>query len=605
MVINYQCDDVSEKGVYMAPPPIKKNNFSSTAEDPSFSDLVDVPELYSLMEVNYAATGMPSGIIDVMTGEVYAGAGWQTICTKFHRANPETNARCIESDTSILKRIKNGESGAYKCANGLWDIGTPIFCENRHVATYFLGQFFYEDEPVDRDWFSAQADRFGFDKQAYLEALDAVPRFSRKKVEEILKFNKAMSAFLSKMATQALIMKRELAQRMKAEKDLRSLQGYLANIINSMPSALIGVDTNGVVTQWNDSAERMTGVPADKALGVDLNILLPRLTTDVPHIREAIRIKSKREDLKRPWREDGQTRYEDVTIFPLVTNDVEGAVVRIDDVTDRIHLEQMMVQSEKMMSVGGLAAGMAHEINNPLAAILGYTHNIKKRIFGDLNKNRTVANECGIDMESLHSYMAARGIDQMLDGVSESGERAASIVSNMLSFSRKSDRRLGKHDMVALLDKTLELAASDYDLKKDYDFKKVKVVKEYASNVPPVLCENTEVQQVVLNLLKNGAEAMAGKNYGKTGPQLTLRLRRTSDMAVVEVEDNGPGMEEHIRKRVFEPFFTTKEVGKGTGLGLSVSYFIIADQHGGEMEVASEPGLWTRFTIRLPIVHEE
>ena len=414
-----------------------------------------------------------------------------------------------------------------------------------------------------------------------------------------------MAAFLSKMATQARGMKRELEQRMKAEKELRNLQGYLSNIINSMPSALIGVDPDSVVTQWNDRAERMTGISVEKALGVGLDVLVPRLAKDVPHIREAVRTKTKREELKRPWREDGQTRYEDVTIFPLVTNSVEGAVVRIDDVTDRIHLEQMMVQSEKMMSVGGLAAGMAHEINNPLAAILGYVHNIRKRIFGDLNKNRAVAGECGLDLRGMHDYMVARDIDQMLDGISESGERAASIVSNMLSFSRKSDRRLGEQNLAALLDKTLELAASDYSLKKDYDFKKIETIREYSPDVPPVVCEATEIQQVVLNLLKNGAEAMAEKNYGDACPRLILRLKRARDMAVIEVEDNGPGMEDHVRKRVFEPFFTTKEVGKGTGLGLSVSYFIVADQHGGEMEVASESGLWTCFTIRLPIVHGE
>ncbi len=571
----------------------------------SFGDLVNVAELQNLLEVNYAATGMPSGIIDVESGEVYAGAGWQDICVKFHRVQPEANAICIKNDTAIINKVKGGKPCGYKCDHGLWDIGVPIYCEGRYVATYFLGQFLYEDESIDKDRFIAQAERFGFDKHDYLKALDAVPRFSREKVNEILKYNTAMAAFLSHMISQNLRVKRELVERRRMEHELRRLQTFSANIINSMPSTLIGVDVNGVVSHWNDRAVRETGIKEKEALGVSLASLLPHMAEYVEHIDEAVRSRHKLEYLKRAWQKDGETRYEDVVIYPLMTNGTGGVVIRIDDVTERVQLEQMMVQSEKMMSVGGLAAGMAHEINNPLAAILGYTHNIKKRLMGSLEKNEIMARQCGLDLNCLNKYIQGREVAQMLDGISESGERAAAIVSNMLSFSRKSERRFSEQSLPDLLDKTLQLAANDYDLKKEYDFRKIKIEKEYMPDMPSVLCEATEIQQVFLNLFKNGAEAMAEKEYGDSYPRLKIGLRRESDYAVVEIEDNGSGMPEHVRKRVFEPFFTSKEPGKGTGLGLSVSYFIIADQHGGKMDVTSQPGAWTRFTIRIPFVPKE
>ena len=154
------------------------------------------------------------------------------------------------------------------------------------------------------------------------------------------------------------------------------------------------------------------------------------------------------------------------------------------------------------------------------------------------------------------------------------------------------------------MDKTVELAENDYDLGKKYDFRKIEIIREYNAAVPDVTCEETKIQQVFLNILKNGAQAMAeNKNNGRP-PRLMLRVSAEGHMARVEIEDNGPGMTEAIRKRVFEPFFTTKEVGVGTGLGLSVSYFIITENHGGTITVESNPGEGARFIIRLPFKRE-
>jgi signal transduction histidine kinase len=306
-------------------------------------------------------------------------------------------------------------------------------------------------------------------------------------------------------------------------------------------------------------------------------------------------------DAKVPARVNGETRYSDVTIYPLVADGVGGAVIRVDDVTERVRMEEMMIQSEKMLSVGGLAAGMAHEINNPLAAILQNAQVVVLRTSKDLTANQQTASECGTSMETIHMYMEKREILKMLEAIRVSGERAAKIVENMLSFSRKSESAILPHVLSDLLDNTVELASSDYDLKKKYDFRKIEILREYESNLPEVPCEKTEIQQVILNLLKNAAESMAQQNERGDQPRITLRTSKEDDTVRIEVEDNGSGMNEAIRRRIFEPFFTTKDVGAGTGLGLSISYFIITENHGGTMEVKSAPGEGTKFIIHLPL----
>jgi PAS domain S-box-containing protein len=394
----------------------------------------------------------------------------------------------------------------------------------------------------------------------------------------------------------------DITERNRSARETMRLRTLLANIINSMPSMLIGVDSDGTIAQWNQQATLITGVSADLAQGQPLERVVPWLGGEMAKVREAIAKRKPFFEGKLRRIQEGETLYEDVTIYPLITNGVEGAVIRIDDVTDKVRIEEVLVQSEKMLSVGGLAAGMAHEINNPLASIMGNAQVMETRLLQPLPHNTDAAREAGITLDALHRYLELRGIPKMLHSIRSSGAQAAQIVSNMLSFSRKSDSLLTPEDVVAILDKTLELASTDYDLKKNYDFKKIGIVREYEDELPKIPCSSSKLQQVFLNLLRNGAEAMGEKTYPEgQGPKFILRARRNQPWVRLEIEDNGPGLPEPVRKRIFEPFFTTKPVDKGTGLGLSVSYFIITEDHAGVMSVESALGEWTRFVIDLPI----
>jgi len=260
----------------------------------------------------------------------------------------------------------------------------------------------------------------------------------------------------------------------------------------------------------------------------------------------------------------------------------------------------MMVQTEKMMSVGGLAAGMAHEINNPLSGVLQSSQNIQRRLSTDLEPNRRTAQALGVDLERMHRYLDERGILGFVDAIQQSASRATRIVADMLAYSRGSSTDFQPVRVVDMLESVVRLAASDYDLKKKYDFKQIEIVRDFDPELDTLVCDHTEIEQVLLNLIKNAAQAMAGSG-ARPSQRIILRTRREEEYARIEIQDNGPGMDTQTQRRIFEPFFTTKAAGVGTGLGLSVSYFIVTEQHRGTIDVTSNPGEGTCFTIRLPL----
>ncbi len=395
----------------------------------------------------------------------------------------------------------------------------------------------------------------------------------------------------------------DVTNRKKNNDELRRLRNLLTNIIDSMPSVLIGADNDCCVTQWNREAAKVTGIPAQLAQGRRLSEVYPQMVNLEEKVTEAIQSRRVIKDERIFSEIYGQTRYLDVIVYPLVTEGDEGAVIRIDDRTEQIRIEEMMIQSEKMLSIGGLAAGMAHEINNPLAGILQNTQVILNRLSDKIARNQSTAEECGITLEQVNQYMQKREIIPMLHAVNDSGKRAGKIVENMLSFSRKSESRFAPYDLSRLIVKTVELAQNDYDLKKNYDFRKIKIHYEFNDSLPKVPANGSKIQQVILNILKNGAQAL--REYSReTGimPEFTIRLRDAGRKVRIEIEDNGPGIKEEVRKRIFEPFYTTKGAGAGTGLGLSVSYFIIVENHGGNLSVESSPGKGSKFIIQLPKV---
>lgn len=393
----------------------------------------------------------------------------------------------------------------------------------------------------------------------------------------------------------------EVQVRSKIEKKLTGFQNYLNSIIDSMPSALIALDEQLYVTQWNQEASALSGTRLDEALNQPIFLAFEPLKPFLPQLKQTVEQHTVAKIERVTWVKDDDARHYALTFYPLMGGAGRGVVIRIDDITQRLSLEEMMVQSEKMLSVGGLAAGMAHEINNPLGAILHNVQNIRRRLSPELPKNLEQAEQIGIELSTVNDYLQAREVPQLLDGIQQAGARAAKIVTHMLSFSRRSTRQMAPCDLPALIDQAVEIAGNDFDLAIGFDFKGQAIIRQFDPALGPVPGTANELEQVLLNLLKNAAQAIHLREDDREPGRIILRTRLNPPWAEIQVEDNGIGMSESVRKRTFEPFFTTKEIGQGTGLGLSVSYFIITNNHKGQMEVQSTLGQGTCFTLRLPL----
>jgi len=398
--------------------------------------------------------------------------------------------------------------------------------------------------------------------------------------------------------TEILCVGTDITKRKIMETQLQNTRNYIRNIIDSMPSVIIGLDSDYRVTHFNTAAQRMAVINSSQIEGMEVELAFPSLGKFAYSITKAIETGVPEKSI----RTQGQTApnsYQDIIIYPL-TDGMKGAVIRIDDVTERVRIDEMIIQTEKMISIGGLAAGMAHEINNPLGGILQGIQNIVRRISPELPANLKAAEKAGCSIDSIINYMEDRKIIKTLNGITDSGVRAANIVSGMLEFSRKSDSQKAPGDLRKIMDKACTLAAQDYNPQKGYDFKKISITTDYDKNLKMVPCTSTEIEQVLLNLLRNSAQAMNDWEAMEEDPEISIIIRNDQKMVTCIVSDNGPGMDEAVRKRVFEPFFTTKEPGIGTGLGLSVSYFIITQNHKGKFQVDSSTGRGTTFIIQLP-----
>ena len=208
--------------------------------DLELADLIDIPALQKMMEDFHAVAGITMAILD-LEGRVLVGVGWQDICTRFHRVNATTCRHCLESDTQLSSGLGPGEHRLYKCKNNMWDMATPIFVGGRHVGNVFTGQFFFDDEPVHREFFRAQARQYGFDEGEYLASLDRVPRFDRASIELGMAFLVQLANTLSGLGHSNLKLARLLAERDRLTASLQGSENQLrtlADVLQSEAAAL-------------------------------------------------------------------------------------------------------------------------------------------------------------------------------------------------------------------------------------------------------------------------------------------------------------------------------------------------------------------------------
>jgi PAS domain S-box-containing protein len=396
---------------------------------------------------------------------------------------------------------------------------------------------------------------------------------------------------------------RQRAAHHQIEKDLADSEERFRRIVETANDAIVLIDQDtGRITDANPAFTTITGHATQDAIGkttLELGIYAD------PNVRAELYERHHRTGGVYNFEFEG-VRKDGATFIGSTSGhsaDIGGKrylMFILRDVTELKKMQEMMIQTEKMISVGGIAAGIAHEINNPLGIVLQAAQNLVQRTRPDFQKNVDVAVKIGLDLQKVVDYMRARKLDVFIADIQSAAARASAIIRHMLDFSRKSESRRKVCNLPEIIDKAVDLAGSDYDLKKSYDFKRIKITRDYADELPSINCTETEIEQVLLNLLRNAAQALSTANPPVPDPNIGIRLTAQGTWTRIEISDNGPGMPPEIQRRIFEPFFTTKPPGVGTGLGLSVSYFIITKGHGGRLSVESQPGAGTRFTIELP-----
>jgi two-component system, NtrC family, sensor kinase len=356
--------------------------------------------------------------------------------------------------------------------------------------------------------------------------------------------------------------------REKAE-ELQRLTDYNENILESMDSGILVLDLEGQVVRWNRAMESLYGKKRDQMIGRTLDQIFPAAFLEA--LRGSLVLEDHEEiahiyKLHLPGAE-GRSHMVNVSIAPfeVVSGERHGTVLILEDVTARVRLEEQLQHSEKMASIGLLAAGVAHEVNTPLTGISSYTQMLKEQV----------------KAEDLRY--------PLLEKIEKQTFRAAKIINNLLNFARSST---AEFELVDVNKSVLEVLSL---LEHQMDKARIRIVKELTEDLPEVRGNENRIQQVFFNLILNARDAMP------KGGWLTIATHADEDTVVVEVRDTGHGIKREDVKRIYDPFFTTKGIGRGTGLGLSVSYGIV-QEHGGAIFVDSAPGKGTTFQVALPAI---
>lgn len=351
---------------------------------------------------------------------------------------------------------------------------------------------------------------------------------------------------------------RSLARKVE---EYERLKEFSENIVESINVGILAADLEDRVESWNSQIEKLTGISREDAVGRKLRDLLP---ADLCQVLDPVRGETGIHNIYKFLLKPKDVTL-NIAVAPLISRDGDriGRLIIFDDITDRAELERRLVQADKLSSIGLLAAGVAHEVNTPLAVISTYAQMLAKQISGDAQKA------------------------PLLEKIARQTFRASEIVNSLLNFSRTSPTEFVTVDLNKVIRETVTLVEHQLAMAR------VEVKLALDEKLPRIKGNPGKLQQVFLNLFLNARDAM------ESGGALAIRTASQDELVRVTVADSGAGIARDNLTRIFDPFFTTKAARKGTGLGLSVSYGIVRE-HGGDIEVESELGSGTRFQLSFP-----
>lgn len=366
----------------------------------------------------------------------------------------------------------------------------------------------------------------------------------------------------------------EVAEHKNTTTRLKESEAYISNILTSMPLALIGLNENNAITHWNQAAEALTGIPNKRALNNNLWEAYPTITVSSDQISQVTKTQ---EPVIIKHSQRGR-HYYDITIYPLINVEQSNVVILIDNVTQRIQVENMLIQRDKMSAMGELAATMAYDVSSPIAAIVN-------------------------NLKGLSNQPSEEEKSTLLSDAIERSEQVSSVVNNLLAFANNQGHKHKPTDIPQLMDRTLELAANVLSDQAGLRFKDIHIEKLYADGLPKPQTNQAEIQQVILSLLRHACHSLAITERDDFKPNIRIEISEFYSALWIKVQHNGKGLTIEEQQYIFEPFFNkeTQSEQEEAANRLSFAYFIITEHHKGQMAITSDIEVGSTFHLQLEL----
>jgi PAS domain S-box-containing protein len=558
-------------------------------DDLSLEQILDVPAVQSLMDHFHALTGMGMAIVD-MQGTVLVATGWQDICTKFHRVHPQTQRHCVESDTQLSRGVPAGTFKLYCCKNNMWDIATPIMIGERHLGNLFLGQFFFDDDIVDREIFREQARHCGFDEERYMAALERVPRWSRERVDTAMHFYAGFATMISRLSHSNIQLAHTLRERDRLLDSLQESEEKYRTIADFTYDWEYWQAPDASLIYVSPSCERVTGYSRDAFMqdpGMLRAILHPedqdRLTCLRVENIPALEDKHFESDLRIITR-SGELRWIAHSCQAVHSRNGRflGRRGSNRDITMRKQAEQEIIRTnEELRKVvaekDAFFSIIAHDLKSPLSGLLGMTGLLVEDIEGlSLKELRQLASEMGQSVQNLFN-----------------------LLENLLEWSQMQRGLTTFEPGPCLLHQLVE---RNVDLIQAVADQKGIVLRNAVPEEITVFADSRMLNTVLRNLLSNAVK------FSNPGGAVVVSATQDENMVTVEVRDSGIGMDQKTVSGLFALDKKKSVRGtageRGTGLGLILSKEFV-EKHGGRIWAESEPGEGSTFFFALPLPRKD
>ncbi|MFW2486942.1 PocR ligand-binding domain-containing protein [Clostridium chromiireducens] len=540
----------------------------------NFKELINIASIRKIAENIYAVAGIPIGIIGI-DGNIEVAVGWQDICTKYHMEHKITCKNCAISNDYIRSHINKNDHIAYKCLNNMWDIAIPIILSDVHIATLFFGQFFYDDEVINKEYFRKQAQKYGFNEEEYLDALSRVPTFSREKVEHIIEYYKGLIMTMVESGMRQL-------EYENSQKKLQKSKKYLDTIFNLVNDAIYIGDLNGNILDVNETAVSMSSYSKEELLNINVGqIICFQESCNYANVSEIVAEVKKLDKLILEVicrRKDGSKLWVEASVRVINIDGDERILGTVRNITERkqaeLTLKNEAIELERIRTE--FFANISHELKTPLNLLLCTTKvinmNVQEKV---INKEKITNN---LNIQTQNCYRLIRLINNLIDFTKlDSGFLEINMVNcNIINVIEE-----------------IVLSVAEYT-----ECNNINITFDTNIEEKVIACDLDKVERIMLNILSNATK------FTEPGGSIFVRIKDGKEYITISVEDTGIGIPQDKVDIIFDRFrqvdksFTRNQEGSGIGLSLAKS---LLEMQGGSISAESKYGIGTKFILKFPV----